>query len=237
MTQTGNSAPVGVVTGMKFEAAILNRWRAAPGAAAPLVEVAGADLALAEIRARSLLDRGAQALVSFGIAGALDTDLKAGTLVLPATVTGSDGATYSTDAGWRTRLTSSLPSSITVSNATIVSVAKAVFSADEKRTLAATACAGAVDMESLAVAAVAEERKTPFIAIRVIADEAARDLPKLIQKAVAPDGSINVTGVVFGILKSPAQITGLIRLGRQNNKAKRTLTRVAHNALPRFALT
>ena len=84
------NAPIGVVTGMMFEAAILNRWQAALGANAPMVEVAGVSPATADSKARALLERGAGALVSFGVAGALDPALAAGTLVLPARIIGEN---------------------------------------------------------------------------------------------------------------------------------------------------
>ena len=228
-------AKIGIVTGLKFEAAIINRWRGALGASAPMVEVAGADLERAQDKARSLVSRGAEALISFGVAGALSPDLPAGSLVLPSTVRNADGVRHACDEGWNARLAGSVLSNVTVSHADILSVGEPVTSAEEKRALAASG-AGAVDMESFGVAVAAQDHALPFIAVRAIADQADQDLPPSVADAVAPGGRINASTVLWSLLTNPGQIPDVLRLARQNSRAKRTLTRVAHRALPWFAL-
>ena len=56
---------------------------------------------------------GAVALMSFGFAGALDSSLRPGDLVLPETV--HAGYPMSVDLGWRSRLRQMLPASLNVS--------------------------------------------------------------------------------------------------------------------------
>lgn len=226
---------IGIVTGLRFEAAIINRWRGALGASAPMVEVAGADLDLAHDKARSLASRGAEALISFGVAGALSPDLPAGSLVLPTAVRNADGASHTADQGWNARLAGDVLSNVVVSHADLVSVAEPVASATGKHALAAASNAGAVDMESFGVAAAAREHALPFIAVRAISDEADQDLPAAVANAVAPDGRINVSTVLLNLLASPGQMPAVLRLARHNARAKRTLTRVAHRALPWFS--
>ena len=231
------TAPLGIVTGLEFEAAIVNRWRGALGATAPFVKAVGGRAEAAEAAARDMLDKGVQGLVSFGIAGALDSSLRAGTLVLPAHITDAHGTSHATDGGWCDRLAAKLVSSIQVSDALLVSVDKPVLHAAEKSDLMDATGARAVDMESLAVARIAAARDVPFIAIRAIADEAECDLPPAAQSAMAADGSISITRVMLSLIVNPTQIPGLLRLGRQSAKAKRTLARAAHAGLPWFALT
>ncbi len=231
------TAPIGIVTGLKFEAAIVNRWRSALGVAAPLVKAVGGSGDAAEAAAREMVDKGVQGLVSFGIAGALDGSLEAGELVLPDRVAGADGQAFATDQGWNDRLAAKVLRTVHVSRVDLVSVAEPVLQAAQKRALAEETACGAVDMESLAVAKLAAARNVPFIAIRAIADEADRDLPRAAQVAMASDGSIRTGKVMLSLITKPTQLADLLRLGRQNSKAKRTLARVAHTGLPWFALT
>lgn len=231
------TAPLGIVTGLKFEAAILNRWRSALGPSAPLVRAVGGSAEAAEAAARDMVERGVQGLVSFGIAGALDVSLKAGTLLLPENVRDRDGNAQATDRRWADRLTGMLVSSLHVSTADLVSVEAPVINVAEKRALAETSQAQAVDMESLAVAKVAAARDVPFLTIRAVADEADRDLPVAARTAMNADGSVSGARVLVSLLRDPAQLAGLMRLGRQSRRAKRTLSRVAHRGLPWFGLT
>lgn len=230
------TAPLGIITGLKFEAAIVNRWRSALGATAPLVRAVGGRHDAAEYTAREMIDKGVQGLVSFGIAGALNTDLKAGTLVLPDRIIAPDGMAFATDEGWSNRLAGQVLRTVQVSRSSLVCVAEPVVTSVQKRELAEMTSTGAVDMESIAVAKVALARDVPFIAVRAIADEADQDLPKAAQVAMASDGSISASKVLFSLITRPMQLAELMRLGRQNAKAKRTLARVAHAGLPWFGL-
>jgi adenosylhomocysteine nucleosidase len=230
------SAPLGIVTGLKFEAAIVKRQRGFPGTGAPLVKAVGGSADAAEAAAREMLVSEVQGLVSFGIAGALDPSLKAGTLVLPDRVTGPDRHSFRTDVGWNKRLTAQLPGTIQVSRTDLASVAEPVLLASQKKALAQETKAGAVDMESAAVAKVAAAHEVPFIAIRAIADEAGSDLPQAAQVAMGADGSVNVWRVLFSLISQPTQLAQIARLGGQNKKAKRTLHQVAQTGLPWFGL-
>lgn len=230
------TAPLGIITGLKFEAAIVNRWRSALGAAAPFVRAVGGRSEAAENTAREMIDKGVQGLVSFGIAGSLDSSLAAGTLTLPGKIVSSDGEEYVCDDGWTDRLAGQVLRTVQVSRTDMACVSEPVVTAAQKRQLAdATGC-GAVDMESLAVARVALARGVPFIAVRAIADEADQNLPEAAQVAMAGDGSISTGKVLFSLIRHPAQLADLMRLGRQNASAKRTLNRVAHTGLPWFGL-
>ncbi len=66
-----------------------------------LVAVSGMGRAAAVDAAGALVDAGATALVSWGLAGGLDPGLRAGTICLPSMVVSRDGATFATDLHWR----------------------------------------------------------------------------------------------------------------------------------------
>src|SRR5260370_41196824 len=69
-----------------------------------LLAVSGMGGALAAHAARHLVDAGAAALMSFGLAGGLDPALSAGTVVLPTAVISRGGAHFLTSTGWREEL-------------------------------------------------------------------------------------------------------------------------------------
>lgn len=227
-------ARIGIVTGLKFEAAILKRVCRGLGAEAPIIRCAAGRADTAERAALDMLDDGVGALVSFGIAGALDPSLAAGTLLLPGQITTTDGTTRLTDHDWRGRLMSALASHAAVSTAMLVSVAEPAASAAAKRTLAEATGAGAVDMESWSVANIASSRNVPFLAVRAVADEAGQGLPRAALVAMQPDGSISIGRVLAALLRAPWQTGALVRLGQNNKRAKITLARVAQRGMPRF---
>lgn len=59
-----------------------------------LVAVSGIGCAAAAHACVELIERGAEGLVSFGLAGALDPRLEAGAVCLPSEVIGPDGACF-----------------------------------------------------------------------------------------------------------------------------------------------
>lgn len=229
-------APLGIVTGLKFEAAILKRQCAGLGAASPLIACAAGRADAAEHAAVDMLENGAQALISFGIAGALEPALGAGTLILPCEIAAPELKTLSVDQPWRDRFEAFISSALPVSSTRLVSVAEPAASPAAKRFLADTTGAGAVDMESWAVAKVAADRNVPFLAIRAIADEAGQGLPGAALVAMQSDGSISIGHVVRALMRAPWETGALLRLGRNNKRAKTSLTRVAQSGLPRFEL-
>src|SRR4051812_35548265 len=94
---------VGAVVGLPVEAAIL-RIRARPSISADFIATAGASAARAEASAEQLIARGATALISFGIAGGIDPDLRPGALVLASEVVAEDGTRWPTSAAWRNKI-------------------------------------------------------------------------------------------------------------------------------------
>ena len=230
------AAPIGIVTGLKFEAAIIKRWAGVLGPRAPRVACAGGRAEKAGDQARALAADGVQALVSFGIAGGLDPALAPGTLVLPRTVRTPEGGETACDISWHGRFAGGLLSSITVSEQDLVSVTEPVVTAEAKRALAERTGTGAVDVESAAVGTVAQELALPFLTIRAIADRADQPLPSAALKATNANGSVSALRAVIAIAARPSEAGDMIRLARQTGKAKRTLARVAHQGLPWFEL-
>jgi nucleoside phosphorylase len=100
-----------------------------------------------------------------------------------------------------------------------------IASAAEKQKLAMKFNAAALDMESAAVAKVANRKGLPFLSVRAIADPCDMDLPEAVVTAVDASGQVDLLKLVFHLLKHPYQLPALIRLGLHFKAAKDTLTR------------
>lgn len=208
------SEPLGLVCGLRAEAALLARR--------PRLLVAvglGPERAAAE--AHDLLRRGARALVSFGTAGGLDPALRAGSLVLPERVVAPGGAILPVDPALALRL------GRRPVQGTLASVGAAVVTAAAKAALRAATGAVAVDLESAAVAAVAHDAGVPFAALRVVLDKADRALPPAALAGLAPDGGTRPLSVLAALLRRPQDLPGLVALARAQGRALGALRRVA----------
>lgn len=216
---------VGIVTGMVAETGCLSdaMSRAAPDAR-PLLYCAAADTERAYAGARALVEQGAGALVSFGIAGGLAPNLAPGTLVLAEAVLDASGRSWATAAAWRRRLQHEAAAE---SDGPMLLSASAVRSISEKARLHAETGAVAVDMESGGVARAAEAADVPFLVIRVIADPANRRLPPSALAGLGPDGRQRPLAALLALGRNPSDLMTLIRLGRDSGRALRRLRGVA----------
>jgi hypothetical protein len=86
--------------------------------------------------------------------------------------------------------------------------------------------AAAVDMESSAVAQVADAHGVPFIAVRVIVDTAADSIPPAVARA-SQAGKVRFGRLILGLVRSPLQIAALLHLVRRYRAAMRSLEAVA----------
>ncbi len=203
-----------------------------------LVRISGIGLERAARAARQRLAAGAGALLCFGVSGALDPTLRCGDIVLAAevlsaaqagSIPGHECATFSrirTAAEWRRGLAERLASRGPVHIGAIVTCQQLIDSRQRKQQLFARSGAIAVDMESAAVARVAQEHDVPFMALRVIADTAQDALPSALHAALG-HGAADAAGARFwwSLLSAPSAWPGLARLGRRYRHACGVLTR------------
>jgi adenosylhomocysteine nucleosidase len=100
-----------------------------------------------------------------------------------------------------------------------------VWQAEEKRRLQRATEATGLDMESAAVAAVAQERGLPMAIVRTVSDLADEDLPLDFNLFLRPTGWVKG---MQAIIVRPSSLVGLNRLRKQSRVAADRLTEWFH---------
>nr|WP_233061316.1 hypothetical protein [Parvularcula mediterranea] len=159
---------------------------------------------------------GAECLVSIGLAGALMDHLQTGDVLLPREVLNRDGDRFAVHP-----LSQELPRP--ADGAPLLGSDDLVTSAEEKARLGSAYGASAVDMESHAVAMVAQQRHLPLYVIRVVADPADQAFPPSALSSVKEDGSVDTLKTLGKLLGRPADLPELMKLGSQASKALEVL--------------
>ena len=170
-------------------------------------------------------------VVSWGLCGGLDPQLRSGDLILGTEVTSNEGA-IRTDEGVTASLAQRLVGAVArvfvgqlaASDAPVLTIAA------KSELRRATGAAG-VDMESLIAGQYARENRIPFAIVRAVSDPAGRDLPPLVLKAVDSDGGIDALAVIRELIRAPGQFMTLHAAARDSGAAFQTLKR-CRNLLP-----
>ncbi len=223
------TAVLGIVAALEME----RRWIASPES---LVELSGVGDEKAEAAARRLLERGATALVSWGVAGGLDSASSPGTVVLPDAVICADGPKLRVDREWRDRLLACVRDQVVTTTTPIYHAMSVIGTVEEKSDVHKRFGAGAVDMESGAVGRVALENNIPWIVVRAVVDPVDVVLPAAIQGVTGEDGRLRA-GAVFGLILRPGLWPQLISLRQAAGAAERSMRRVWIAARPDLALS
>jgi adenosylhomocysteine nucleosidase len=192
-----------------------------------LVAVTGMGNSAAAAGSRALIEAGATALASWGMAGGLDPTLDAGAILLPTEVLGLDGQSFNTAQAWRDRLSGAVAALAPVRSGKLVTRFRAIGSVADKAELFRATGAAAVDMESAAVGEVAKRHQLPFIAVRVIVDSAADVLPRAVTAAADHEGHLQIWRLIGALALSPNELAPLIRLARRYRAANRSLAAIA----------
>jgi adenosylhomocysteine nucleosidase len=104
---------------------------------------------------------------------------------------------------------------------TVVSSGTVVWQAEEKRRLRRLTDATGLDMESAAVAEMAQERGLPIVIVRTVSDLLDEDLPLDFNLFLRPTGRIKG---VQTLISCPSSVVGLNRLRKQSRVAADRLT-------------
>lgn len=226
---------LGIVAALSGEAQSLTRQRITTGTIVQLsgnssLALSGMGAARAQAAGQMLLQQGATALVSWGSAAALANHIEPGSLILPETIIAANGVRFTADADWHTRLYSRLHTHFTTYTQALVESPDVVCSVVAKRLLCERTSAVAVDMESAALAALAQEAKVPFMAIRVVADTAEMAVPPRLVEIMNSDVRFQQLRLAGAVMLHPADWPTIARLAWGFRAAQTTLAGVAKYA-------
>ena len=170
-----------------------------------------------------LIANGAQRLISWGCAAALNDCLKSGDLIIPDQLLSEKQQTLSIASRWSQYVQKQL-ASLNPHTDLLVESSKIVSESTNKRSIQKQSKGIALDMESVAIAKTALQHNLPALVIRCIADPVSMNLPKSISYAQNNQGEIILTKLLGYLLTHPAELPGLIKLGLHfkaaNNKLK-----------------
>lgn len=201
---------LGVVCGLEAEARALGKLRHDPNV---IVGISAAQPDRASSLANEMIEAGAEALISWGICGALDPDLPSGALIVPEAVVDPDGQKLKL-IGVPTAPTKGL---LLAGSDTVVPTPS-----DKARLLASTHAA-AVDMETHRVARVSLAAQRPCMAIRAVSDPATRALPPGTENALDAQGRPRILPVFAGLVRHPGRLRALLAAKRDLDRALETL--------------
>jgi len=191
-----------------------------------MLSISGMGPGRATEASRALLEKGVTALLSWGSAGGLAPEISPGSLILPKTVIASNRARYHVDATWHNRLCHRLEGHINFLTEPMTESTTVVCSPEEKAILFRETGAIGVDMESAAVAAVAQKKEVPFLVVRAVADAVDTTIPKSTLKAFDEFGRLRFLKLIHGFVQHPTELFALLRIGRNYGAAQRTLATV-----------
>jgi len=207
--------PLGIVAGLAADARIARRLGE--------VAIGGGRPGGAAAAAERLVARGATALLSFGLAGGLDPNLHPGDIIVPVAVLDA-GRRYFTDEDLCRALGGTTVSLVLAGEALVAD-------AQAQRLLSAHTGASAVDLESGAVARVAERHRLPFAVLRAVCLPAQRSLPPAAIAALTSAGAIRPFRVLGSVVIRPWQLPALLRLALDAVLARHALARSARTLL------
>jgi adenosylhomocysteine nucleosidase len=222
-----------------MEARIIARAANEGGHHRPHLKIAGPGAPTAQVTVDRLIAEGAEAILSFGLAGGLDPSIPPGALIVPEGVLlpESDGLkVLETDRRWRNRLVNLLSSGSEVRENPLLCSFEPVLGVADKAKLHQDSEAGAVDMESALIARAAANRSVPFLALRAVSDCAATAIPAAAASAMTPGGRLNIWPIIVALATGQLNLLDLLHVGRQSQLAAGNLSRAVHAALPAFSL-
>jgi len=147
-------------------------------------------------------------IISAGLAGALDSQLKVGQILHPATVV---------DLGTGARFDAGGADGVLVS-------ASSVLDRDAKRRITGAFGGQAVDMEAAAVALVAGQHDCQFMALKAVSEPAEFPMPSF-DRFIDSGGRIRTARLVAACALRPATWGTLVRLARYTARASQELCR------------
>lgn len=188
--------------------------------------LSGIGFEAASHAAKKLLALRVDALVSWGVAGAIDTSLNSGDLILAESIINQDRS-CKTSHDWLNRITEHLQQTpCNVLRGDIASSREICASATDKSRLLEKTGGLAVDMESAAIAETATTNKLDFLVIRSVADQAETNIPEAVIHHTNQLGQPRLARFIGSCISKPAQVRDIAILAKSYQLGLKTLTNI-----------
>ncbi len=218
-------------------------YRFTAGKRAVCLVESGMGPANAAIATRLLIDRSRpKVILNFGFAGAISPELKVGDIVLACRLLFLHGKLFSEQQGLdvrANRLCADLlgkGESSFVHHAAFVTTARISGKMELGKRMPTDIKQAVVEMESSAVAQIANKEGIPLIAIRAISDGALEELAFNLDEFCDRELNLQIWRVLLTMVRKPWIIPQLIRLSRNSGYAGRRLSEAVSRLLPALPL-
>ena len=221
----------GIVIALPDEISSLTNKKVAKGQCIFLNEntlliCSGAGAKNATQASQLLIKKGAQRLISWGCAAALKSGLEPGDLVIPNVVQTENQEHITLASPWLSYVTHLL-SDLNPLTGSLIESSVIISESSKKQAIQQNSGAIALDMESVAIAQVAQQHQCAMLVIRCIADPVTMNLPKAVSHALNEQGDIVLSKLLWFLLTHPQELPSLIRLGLHFKSAKNKLKLVS----------
>lgn len=226
---------LGIICGMASEARALGRW-AEHGLVR--IGISGARPDQAESEARRLIEAGCRLLMSWGVAGGLDPEVRPGDLLIPSAVVDEGGGCWPFSLELGAAVAAAMPAPFRWEDhgqgRCILGLDRVLLKPKDKAALFALTGAMTIDMETHRVARVAASRQLPALAIRAVGDPLETRLPRMVAQLLGEDGRPRLGQVALGLMQRPWDVGRLMRVKRETDAALEALARAAERAIQRI---
>ena len=223
---------IGIICALPQEAAALTSYHLQRGKPTLiddkyLVCLSGMGRKNASHAAKALLDHNAEALLSWGFAGGLSSELPCGAIILPRVLLTANAIEYLVDATWHQKTQMQLSKYFVLNIGTLTENNGVVVNPTEKAAKYKQSGAIAVDMESVAIAEIANNARKPCLVVRVVFDDFRTTVPSSILSSMNDRGELNIAKMAQSIMKNPIQFFNIIQLALASFRAKKKLKKIA----------
>lgn len=184
-----------------------------------MVQIHLCQLGIGPVRCQLALDwlssshdfKDTDAVIHFGLSGALDTSMKVGDIVLPEHVCAHQQELIPMDSKLRDSMMSCLePARYAIHYGGLYSSSSVLATHKEKKDVQKSSNCLSVDMETYWMSRFFSEKKIPFVSLRAIFDEMDMDLKNLSQsRMINAKGELSPLGVARDLLENPKLIAQL----------------------------
>ncbi|MBI3462394.1 MAG: 5'-methylthioadenosine nucleosidase [Planctomycetes bacterium] len=149
-------------------------------------------------------------VISAGFSGGLQPRLKRGDIVMANSLVSSDHQSLTVDFSISEQ---ALAATSGLHVGRLLMTEQVILRAEEKERLGREYDALAVDLESFAVAEVCRREKVRFLAVRVISDAMTEELPREVERLIAPQSLSRRMGTAVGaVWNRPGSVKDMLKL-------------------------